>query len=51
MSVDVSIIDDLGVVKTNKNFILIIKDEIYGPFRNERIKEIIKLLEKPKEEE
>lgn len=45
MSVDVHIVDGFGIVKAGGKFILIIKGEIYGPFKKEYIKEILEKLE------
>lgn len=36
--------DDAGLLKTKKQFILIIHDEIHGPFKNEDWKKIAKVI-------
>lgn len=36
--------DNLGVLRTDKQFVLVIKGEIHGPFKNEHVETIIKLL-------
>lgn len=48
MSVDVSIVGDVGVVKTEIEFVVIMKDKIHGPFKNEHILKIIEVLEQNK---
>lgn len=36
-----AIIDDMGFLRTKKQFVIIIKDKIYGPFKNEDYNKIL----------
>lgn len=49
MITDLVINKDLGLLVTNNQFVLIIKDNIYGPFQNRNYKKVINAL-KIKEE-
>lgn len=45
MITDFHVVGEIGVIKTKKEFVLIIKDKIFGPFKNEHVRKIVEVLE------